>query len=50
MNSFAPYLAILLELGLPALLLVILWRVWPREAPSDSAQTAETETLDHPDP
>jgi len=35
-----PMWAILLELGLPVLLLLILWRVWPREKVTNATDPA----------
>lgn len=41
--------AILLELGVPALLLFILWRVWPKEGGADEAPSPSPDesTQDH---
>ena len=46
MDSFA-FLAPLLELGIPALLLLLLWRVWPRSDATESTQPEQAESRDH---
>lgn len=46
MDTFAVFLAPLLELGLPALLLFGLWRIWPREEKGEAGTAAAKEIDD----
>ncbi len=40
-------LALLLELGLPALLLIALWRIWPRETADRPGPQSPDHTTSH---
>ncbi|MDO8347355.1 MAG: hypothetical protein Q7S85_05620 [Rugosibacter sp.] len=39
----------LLELGLPLILLLLLWRIWPKEPPQDKARPPHLSPPDHDD-